>query len=104
MKIVGKAASRERCAEAGWYAWDYFLDQPMDDGFILSLRPLGGFVYLTGLSRPFFKIESDGRLITGLRGDSFFSQLVAKGEVGASPEGAGVPVVPCSVTVVLVPE
>lgn len=39
-----------------------------------------------------------------LRGDSFFSQLVAKGEVSASPEGAGVPVVPCSVTVVLVPE
>lgn len=37
-------------------------------------------------------------------GDSFFSQLVTKGEAGASPEGAGVPMVPCAVTVVLVPE
>ena len=39
-----------------------------------------------------------------LWGDSFFSQLVTKGEVGAWPEGAGVPMVPCAVTVVLVPE
>ena len=76
MKIVNKAESRERCAEAGWYAWDYFLDRPMDDDFILSLRPLGGFVYLTALSRPFFKIESPYRLIKGLRGDSFFRVAV----------------------------
>ena len=47
MKIIDKIASRERCAEAGWYAWDFILDQPMDDAFILSLRPLGSFVYLS---------------------------------------------------------
>ncbi len=76
MKIIGKEESRERCAEAGWYAWDLILDQPMDDGFILSLRPLGSFVYLTALSRPFFKIESDYRFIKGLRGDSFFRVAV----------------------------
>ena len=58
MKIIDKIASRERCAEAGWYAWDFILDQPMDDAFILSLRPLGSFVYLSMLSKPFFKIES----------------------------------------------
>ena len=76
MKIVDKIPSRERCAEAGWYAWDFILDQPMDDAFILSLRPLGSFVYLSALSKPFFKIESDYRLIKGLRGDSFFRVAV----------------------------
>ena len=76
MKIIDKAESRERCAEAGWYAWDFILDQPMDDDFILSLRPLGSFVYLQMLARPFFKIESDYRLIKGLRGDDFFRVAV----------------------------
>ena len=76
MKIIEKTESRERCAEAGWYAWDFILDQPMDDGFILSLRPLGSFVYLQMLSKPFFKIESEYRFIKGLRGDSFFRVAV----------------------------
>ncbi len=76
MRIIEKIPSRERCAEAGWYAWDYLLDSPMDDDFILSLRPLGGFVYLTALAKPFFKIESDCRLIKGLRGDRFFRVAV----------------------------
>lgn len=79
MKITDKIESRERCAEAGWYAWDFILDQPMDDDFILSLRPLGSFVYLSMLTKPFFKIESDGRLIKGLRGDSFFRVAVYDG-------------------------
>ena len=76
MKLMEKIESRERCAEAGWYAWDFILDQPMDDAFILSLRPLGSFVYLTMLSKPFFKIESDYRVIKGLRGDDFFRVAV----------------------------
>ena len=76
MKIIENTESRERCAEAGWYAWDFILDAPMDDAFILSLRPLGSFVYLTMLSKPFFKIESDYRFIKGLRGDNFFRVAV----------------------------
>ena len=76
MKIIEKTESRERCAEAGWYAWDFILDAPMDVAFILSLRPLGSFVYLTMLSKPFFKIESDYRFIKGLRGDNFFRVAV----------------------------
>ena len=76
MKIIEKTESRERCAEGGWYAWDFILDAPMDDAFILSLRPLGSFVYLTMLSKPFFKIESDYRFIKGLRGDNFFRVAV----------------------------
>ena len=45
-----------------------------------------------------------GRECGGRRGGSCFSQLVAEGEVGVSPEGAGVPEVPHVVAVVLVPE
>ena len=26
MKIIGKQPSREKCAESGWFAWDYLLD------------------------------------------------------------------------------
>ena len=76
MKTIDRVPSREPCAEAGWYAWDYLLDSPMDDAFILSLRPLGSFVYLRTLTRPFFKIEAQYRLIKGLRGDRFFRVAV----------------------------
>jgi hypothetical protein len=71
MRIIDKIPSRERCAESGWYAWDFLLEQPMDDAFIRALRPLGGFVYLTMLARPFFKVESTFCFIKGLRGDDF---------------------------------
>lgn len=76
MRIVDKIPSRERCAEAGWYAWDFMLDRPMDDAFILSLRPLGGFTYLRMLKKPFFKVESRYRHIKGLRGDDFLRVAV----------------------------
>ncbi|MDY3919808.1 MAG: hypothetical protein SOZ59_12575 [Candidatus Limivivens sp.] len=76
MKILERIESRERCAESGWYAYDYILDGPMDPEFIRSLRPLGSFVYLTMLAKPFFKIESDYFLIKGLEGDSFFRMAV----------------------------
>ena len=71
MRIIDKIPSRERCAESGWYAWDLLLEQPMDDAFIRALRPLGSFVYLTMLARPFFKAESTYCVIKGLRGDDF---------------------------------
>ena len=29
MKIIGKQPSREKCAESGWFAWDYLLDEPV---------------------------------------------------------------------------
>ena len=72
MKILEIIPSRERCAEAGWYAWDFLLDSPVDEALILSLRPFGSLLYLKNLSRPFFKVESDISLIKGLVGDSFF--------------------------------
>ena len=52
MKIIGKQPSREKCAESGWFAWDYLLDEPIEREFILKLRPLGGFTYLDMLKQP----------------------------------------------------
>ena len=71
MTVVNRIPSRERCAESGWYAWDFLLDAPTDDAFIRALRPLGSFVYLSMLAKPFFKIESGYYFIKGLRGDDF---------------------------------
>ena len=68
MKILGKQPSREKCAESGWFATDYLLDAPIDRAFILSLRPLGSFVYLDMLKEPFFKIENDYYMIKGVQG------------------------------------
>lgn len=72
MKILGKQPSREKCAESGWFATDYLLDQPIDREFILSLKPLGNFVYLDMLKEPFFKIESDYYMIKGVQGKDYF--------------------------------
>ena len=36
MKIIGKQPSREKCAESGWFAWDYLLDEPVEREFILK--------------------------------------------------------------------
>ena len=72
MKILGKQPSREKCAESGWFATDYLLDAPIDKAFILSLRPLGSFVYLDMLKEPFFKIENDYYMIKGVQGKDYF--------------------------------
>ena len=72
MRITGKMESREKCAESGWFAWDYLTDDVIDRDFILSLRPLGGFVYLDMLKEPFFKIESNYYMIKGIQGRNYF--------------------------------
>ena len=76
MKIIERTESRERCAESGWYAWDYILDSPMTSEFIRSLRPLGNFIYLSMLAKPFFKIEGDNYLIKGVQGNTYFRVAV----------------------------
>lgn len=76
MKILEIIPSRERCAEAGWHAYDFILESPMDDAFIQSLRPLGSFLYMQMLKKPFFKIESEHYLLKGIRGDDFFRMAV----------------------------
>ena len=72
MKIIGKQPSREKCAESGWFAWDYLMDAPIDREFILKLKSLGGFVYLDMLKQPFFKIDSDYYMIKGIQGNDYF--------------------------------
>lgn len=75
MKIIGKQPSREKCAESGWFAWDYLLDEPVEREFILKLRPLGGFTYLDMLKQPFFKIDSDYYMIKGIQGNDYSALL-----------------------------
>ena len=76
MEILEIIPSRERCAEAGWHAYDFMLERPMDDEFIRFLRPLGSFLYMQMLKKPFFKIESEHYLLKGIRGDDFFRMAV----------------------------
>lgn len=76
MKIIGKQPSREKCAESGWFAVDYLLDEAIDRTFILKLRPLGSFVYLDMLKQPFFKIENDYYVIKGVQGKDYFRMAV----------------------------
>lgn len=76
MKILERVESKERCAEAGWYAYDYLLDQEITADFIKKLKPLGSFVFLSMLSKPFFKIETDHYLIKGIEHDTFFRTAV----------------------------
>ena len=73
MKIVGVRRSLETCTEAGWDAFDYLLDGPMDDGFIESLRSVGGsFLYMKMLKKPFFKVESHHYILKGVKDNTFF--------------------------------
>ena len=72
MQVIDIIPSRERCEEAGWHAWDVYLDRALDDEIITALRPLGSWLYLSTLKKPFFKIESDYYFLKGLKGDTFF--------------------------------
>lgn len=73
IRFIKRIPSRERCAESGWYAWDYLLSAPMDKDFILRFKELGGsFVFLSMLKNPFFKLESDLFALKGVLGDDFF--------------------------------
>lgn len=77
MRMTGREESRERCAESGWYAYDFMLSEPMDGEFIKSLRGFGGsFVFLAMLKKPFFKVESDHYVLKGVEGDDFFRMAV----------------------------
>lgn len=72
MRITSHAKSAEPCAEAGWTAFDYHVDGFIDEPFVMSLRPLGAFMYMKSLARPFFKVESDNYIIKGLLHDDHF--------------------------------
>ncbi|MBQ9357096.1 MAG: hypothetical protein IJT98_07405 [Prevotella sp.] len=66
MRITNITRSPEPCTEAGWIAFQYYLEQPVSREFIMALRPLGSFVFLDMLAQPFFKIENEHYMIKGL--------------------------------------
>ena len=53
-------------------SWETAFKGEIDREFILSLKPLGSFVYLDMLKEPFFKIESDYYMIKGVQGKDYF--------------------------------
>ncbi len=77
MQIIDIMESRERCVEAGWFAYDIILPHPMDKEFIRSLRAIGGsFLFLEMLKSPFFKLESDHYILKGVLGNDFFRMAI----------------------------
>jgi hypothetical protein len=73
VKIVETRKSLEPCTESGWDAVDVLLEEGLTDEDIRTIGKAGGsFLYLTGLRRPFFKLESHTYVIKGILGDPFF--------------------------------
>lgn len=72
MKLLYVRNSLEQCQEAGWVAYDYFLDEPIDNEFIYKFKSLGSFVYLSFLKEPFFKAENHFFIIKGVKGHKHF--------------------------------
>ena len=69
MTITAITESREPCAEAGWFAYDWYLEEPVSRDFILALRPLGSLLLLESLIQPFFKVENHYYIIKGVLND-----------------------------------
>lgn len=76
MKIVEIRPSMEECNEAGWAAFDFFLEEPLSEADILKLKPMGNFLYLSMLKAPFFKIDGDNFQVKGIRGNDHFRVAV----------------------------
>jgi len=70
MKITNITRSPEPCTEAGWIAFQYELERVVSRDFILALRPLGSFIFLESLTKPFFKIQNHHYMIKGLLNDT----------------------------------
>lgn len=69
MRIISITPSPEPCAEAGWHASQYLLDDTLTRELVMALRPLGSLLLMDNLRQPFFKIESHHYMLKGLLGD-----------------------------------
>lgn len=76
MKIVEIRDSMEQCNEAGWQAFDFFVENPLTDEDILKLKPMGNFLYLSMLKAPFFKVDGNYVHIKGVKGNAHFRVAV----------------------------
>ncbi len=76
MRVTEVRPSEEVCHEAGWFAWDFYLEKPLTEEDIGRFRPLGSFLYLSSLKKPFFKSEGEYFHIKGIRGEDHFRAAV----------------------------
>lgn len=76
MRIKEVRPSVEACNEAGWFAFDFMLEEPLSDADILRFRSMGSFLYLSSLKKPFFKSEGDYFQVKGIKGESHFRAAV----------------------------
>ena len=63
--------SLEQCAESGWYAYIFELEEALDDKLAKRLESLGRSMLLSQLARPFITVRSPRLIIRGIFGDSF---------------------------------
>lgn len=70
MKITRMEESREPCTESGWYAYDIWLDETMEEKQIRMLGGHGDLTYLTGLRQPFYKLNQEYFYIQGIQGEA----------------------------------
>jgi hypothetical protein len=66
MKVLAIKKSFEKCAEAGWFGYDFILDTVIEPDFVHYLSKLGSMIFLRSLKEPFFKIENDGLIVKGI--------------------------------------
>ena len=79
MRIQEIRESMEACNEAGWFARDFILAAPLTEEDINKFRPLGDFLYLAFLKKPFFKVEGNYFHIRGIKGETAFRVAVHGG-------------------------
>lgn len=80
MKIEKMQESIELCTEAGWYAYDFYLDEPVGKELILAFRGMGELAYLSMLRQPFYRVERQYLMIKGLEGQPQFRAAMYKDE------------------------
>jgi hypothetical protein len=66
MKVLEIEKSFEKCAEAGWFGYDFILDTAVEPDFVHYLSQLGNMIFLSSLKEPFFKIENDRLIVKGI--------------------------------------
>ncbi len=69
MKVLEIKKSYEKCAEAGWFGYDFILDAPVDAELIKHLGSLGNLIFLSALTKPFFKVENHNLIVKGICGE-----------------------------------
>ncbi len=82
MKITEIRNSMEQCNEAGWQAFDFFVERPLQEEDIMKLKPMGSFLYLSSLKTPFFKVDGDYFHIKGIKGNGHFRVALHREHLG----------------------